>query len=208
MDRPTTMTDISVLVVDDERAIAECLALAIRFQAGFASLGCALTFPAATRRMTETTVDVALVTLGVGGVNGLDWVRRLRNAHPSTSVVAIASTRDEISATMAAAAGAAECVSRDSGLSDVFSAVRRAHCSETRHRAVTKRPSGGQLAPREAEVLWLLARGSTVPLIAEGLFLSPHTVRGYLKSAFRRLGVHTQVEAVARARALGLIPSP
>ena len=52
-----------VLVVDEERAFAESLALAIEFQAGFRSAGCALTFPAATQRLREATVDVALVTL-------------------------------------------------------------------------------------------------------------------------------------------------
>ena len=207
MERSATIRDISVLVVDEERAFAESLALAIEFQAGFRSAGCALTFPAATQRLREATVDVALVTFGVGGVNGLDWVRRLRNAHPSITLVTLASNRDAVSATMAVAAGAAQWVSRDGGWADVLPAARRAHCPGAARRAAAKRPSVSQLAPREAEVLWLLARGSTIPLIAEGLFLSPHTVRGYLKSAFRRLGVHSQVEAVARARALGLIPS-
>ena len=63
VERSATIRDISVLVVDEERAFAESLALAIEFQAGFRSAGCALTFPAATQRLREATVDVALVTL-------------------------------------------------------------------------------------------------------------------------------------------------
>jgi DNA-binding CsgD family transcriptional regulator len=55
------------------------------------------------------------------------------------------------------------------------------------------------LTRRQAEVLSLLATGSSVEEIAGALFLSRATVRKHLEHVYARLGVHTRAEAVARA---------
>ena len=61
---------------------------------------------------------------------------------------------------------------------------------------------------RELEVLRLIARGMSSDEIAATLFLSPHTVPGYRKSLFAKLGVHSQVQAVVQGAARGLIELP
>ncbi len=61
------------------------------------------------------------------------------------------------------------------------------------------------LSPREAEVLWLLAKGRNTPMIAADLFLSVHTVRGYVKALSVKLGAHSRLELIARARQQGLL---
>ncbi|MFF5183184.1 response regulator transcription factor [Streptomyces sp. NPDC000345] len=62
------------------------------------------------------------------------------------------------------------------------------------------------LAPRELDVLACVAAGATNAVAAERLGLRPETVKGYLRSAMRRLGAHTRGEAVAAARRAGLLP--
>ncbi|GGJ34222.1 helix-turn-helix transcriptional regulator [Streptomyces brasiliensis] len=62
------------------------------------------------------------------------------------------------------------------------------------------------LAPRELDVLACVAAGATNAAVAERLGLRPETVKGYLRSAMRRLGAHTRGEAVAAARRAGLLP--
>lgn len=62
-----------------------------------------------------------------------------------------------------------------------------------------------QLAPRERECLLWAARGKTAWEISVVLGLSEHTVIYYLKSAARKLNVHTKVHAVVKALLLGLI---
>ena len=64
-----------------------------------------------------------------------------------------------------------------------------------------------ELSPREAGVLVLLARGSTLGEIAKELYVSPNTVKTQLRSIYRKLGVHTRFEAVGRARELRLLPN-
>jgi DNA-binding CsgD family transcriptional regulator len=51
-----------------------------------------------------------------------------------------------------------------------------------------------------------VAAGATNAVAAERLGLRAETVKGYLRSAMRRLGAHTRTEAVAAARRAGLLP--
>ncbi|MER7684035.1 helix-turn-helix transcriptional regulator [Streptomyces sp. NPDC097610] len=62
------------------------------------------------------------------------------------------------------------------------------------------------LAPREVDVLACVAAGATNGIAAERLGLRPETVKGYLRSAMRKLGAHTRWEAVVAARRVGLLP--
>lgn len=65
------------------------------------------------------------------------------------------------------------------------------------------RPS---LSPRELDVLSCVAIGCTNASTAHQLGLLPETVKSYLRSAMRKLGSHTRLEAVATARRYGLLP--
>ncbi|RPK89505.1 MULTISPECIES: helix-turn-helix transcriptional regulator [Streptomyces] len=63
-----------------------------------------------------------------------------------------------------------------------------------------------RLAPREVDVVACVAAGATNAAAAERLGLRPETVKGYLRSAMRKLGAHTRLEAVVAARRAGLLP--
>jgi len=63
-------------------------------------------------------------------------------------------------------------------------------------------PALRELSQRQLEILRRLLRGERVPTIAGELFLSQSTVRNHLSAIYRRLGVHSQAELLAR-----LLPS-
>ncbi|MDT0462883.1 helix-turn-helix transcriptional regulator [Streptomyces gibsoniae] len=63
-----------------------------------------------------------------------------------------------------------------------------------------------ELSPREVDVLSCVAVGSTNAAAAERLGLRPETVKGYLRSAMRKLGARTRWEAVVAARRAGVLP--
>jgi LuxR family maltose regulon positive regulatory protein len=63
------------------------------------------------------------------------------------------------------------------------------------------------LSDRELEVLYGIAEGLTNHAIATRLFLSPHTVKAHTRTIYGKLAVHNRTQAVARARALGLLSS-
>lgn len=62
------------------------------------------------------------------------------------------------------------------------------------------------LSSRELDVLACVASGATNAAAADRLGLRPETVKSYLRSAMRKLGAHTRLEAVVAARRAGLLP--
>ena len=84
-----------------------------------------------------------------------------------------------------------------------------AHATAQRHSGVTanivpkKKPV--KLSQQQALVLELLAQGRcNADIVAEtGLSLS--TVKSHTAAAYRKLGVHTAMDAVLKARELGLL---
>jgi LuxR family maltose regulon positive regulatory protein len=63
------------------------------------------------------------------------------------------------------------------------------------------------LSPRELEVLQLIAEGLTNPEIAARLYLALNTVKAHTRNIYGKLGVNNRTQAVARARALGVLSS-
>jgi DNA-binding NarL/FixJ family response regulator len=61
-------------------------------------------------------------------------------------------------------------------------------------------PLLSSLRPREQQVVRLLLRHYRVPAIARELSITPQTVRNHLKHVFKRAGVHSQQELLARIR--------
>lgn len=61
------------------------------------------------------------------------------------------------------------------------------------------------LTTRETEVLKMLAAGATVRQIAQNLVVTPATVRNHIENLMAKLGVHSRLQAVARAVEFGLI---
>jgi DNA-binding NarL/FixJ family response regulator len=74
---------------------------------------------------------------------------------------------------------------------------QREHASRRVHR---------QLTAREREVLTRLADGETVKAIADDLVVSEATVRSQVRGILTKLGVGSQLEAVALASRSGWIP--
>jgi LuxR family maltose regulon positive regulatory protein len=62
-----------------------------------------------------------------------------------------------------------------------------------------------QLTERELEVLRLMTERLTYAQMAERLVVSINTVRYHVKGVYGKLGVEKQVQAVEKARELGLI---
>jgi DNA-binding CsgD family transcriptional regulator len=63
------------------------------------------------------------------------------------------------------------------------------------------------LAPREEEVVSLVAAGLTNHDIAARMFVTDTTLKSYIRSAYRKMGVRTRSQAVGWAFSHGLVPA-
>lgn len=222
MGRPADVpTSPSVLVVDDHALFAECLALVLRTQ-GFDSVE---TITEDLRRdrvlaaAADLEPDVVLLDLylGVHGL-GTELISPLK-ALPATVLMLSASEDRRL---------LAECLEK--GADGIFDKARsfeqlvddledaargrsvlvpearaelldelRAHRRAERAR---RRPLEG-LTGREAEILAELMHGKSAEQIAEEGGVAPSTVRTQIKSILRKLGVNSQLAAVALAHSVG-----
>lgn len=64
-----------------------------------------------------------------------------------------------------------------------------------------------ELTSRMLETLELLVNGLSTREIADVLGIAVETARNHIRAVLKRLGVHSRVAAVARARELGLVPA-
>jgi DNA-binding NarL/FixJ family response regulator len=112
----------------------------------------------------------------------------------------------------AQAAGARGFIAKQLAGDEIADAILRVAKGEV---VVATHPSSGRsvghdwpgrqqgLTERESQVLVLAAEGLSNREIAGLLYLSQHTVKGYVSQAFRKLGVRNRVEAAAFVRAGG-----
>jgi LuxR family maltose regulon positive regulatory protein len=76
------------------------------------------------------------------------------------------------------------------------------------HTTVHDRSGEGHadlLSERELEVLRMLAGGLTPAEVAKRLFLSPFTLKAHTQNIYTKLGVHSRIEAINKARELQMI---
>lgn len=154
---------------------------------------------------TRHQIDLALVDLFVGSESGADICQRLRAARPEIRVLLISGV-GQMSPKAATACGASGFVSKNSRGNDIIRAVAKV---ATGGSVFDSEPEEAQraagLSERERQVLTLVAAGSTNREIAAQLHLSPHTVKEYASTLYRKLDVRSRLEAVKRAERLGLL---
>jgi LuxR family maltose regulon positive regulatory protein len=91
------------------------------------------------------------------------------------------------------------------GLTPAYVAALLAACGDAAPEPSAAALRVDPLSARERELLRLLAAGLSTSEIAAHLFITADTVRSHLKNIYGKLDVHSRLQAVERARALGLL---
>ncbi len=160
---------------------------------------------------SEEEPDIVLydvVALLDGDVEEFDaWVAR-----PSTTVLALTRPLRPDLGALALDRGAAAAIP----LTDTAEEIRDALVDLLDDDAVHD-PSGPEqgatsgaragLSPREGDVLRLVVRGFSNQQIADELFLSINSVKTYIRSAYRKVGVSTRAQVVAWCLRQGFVPA-
>lgn len=215
---PEIATNVtSVLIVDDHRSFSDLLGIALGREPDLVVCATADTAVAAVDLATQLRPDVVIVDIelhGQDGSNGLTVTKHIRQLLPSAVIVVITAHREPRWVDRALAAGASAFGQKSGSLDDLLSMIRSARTASDlspgmvlceQSRLGPNDPSQPRLTGRERDVLERMAAGCSAKQIARELDISVHTCRGYVKSIHAKLGVSSQLEAVVRARALGLL---
>ena len=203
-----------VLVVDDQRAFVESLAVVIDAQDDLECVGISRTGADAVRAAKRWSPNVVVMDIGLPDMDGIEATRQILAAASCTRVVVLTGRADATTLARAAAAGAAAFLLKDSSLEEIVDALRqestpRLEIYPDALRAVIggegQPPGLAELTQRELEVLAALSEGHQPKQIARQLGMSLATCRGHIKSLFQKLGAHSALEAVVNAHRLGVI---
>src|ERR671935_2775303 len=210
-DKETTR----VLVVEDHQVVAEGLAALINDQADMEVVGTATSVADSITKTLELRPDLVLVDFRLTDGTGADAASAIRQVRPDTKLIFL--TREDTDAARIAAleSGASAFIHKSRAAQDVVDAIRTvaAGGSLFSPRTIaqllnTRREVEAQLerlTPREKEVLRLMAEGTSSRDIASRLGISYTTVRTHIRSLGSKLGVHSKLEAIVKARELALV---
>ncbi|WP_434385489.1 response regulator [Melittangium boletus] len=172
----------------------------------------------ALERLAGRSPAIALVDLGLPDGSGVDVLHALRERHPTTLRIVTTILDGDQHLFPALRAGAQGYVLKDQSRPHLVQMLQGiAEGVPVLSPSIARRllgffappatePTHESLTPREVEVLTLLAKGLSIAAAADVLALSRHTVGGYVKDIYRKLGVSTRAEAALEAARRGIVP--
>jgi DNA-binding NarL/FixJ family response regulator len=206
---------IRVLIVEDHQVVAEGLSALLNDQPDITVVGSAASVADSVTRVVELNPDVVVLDFRLTDGTGADAGMDIRQVRPDIKLIFL--TREDTDAARFAAleAGASAFIHKSKAASEVVEAVRVVGRGGTLITPRTiasllnkRRATDSQLeslTPREKEVLRLMAEGISSREIAKKLGISYTTVRTHIRSLGSKLGVHSKLEAIVKARELALI---
>jgi two-component system response regulator DevR len=204
-----------VLVVEDHRVVAEGLAALINDQEDMQVVGSVGSVAEVVGAAAQLNPEIVLIDFRLPDGTGPDAAAAVRSVRPTAKMIFL--TREDTDAARFAAvqSGASAFVHKSRAAAEVVAAIRdvaRGKILITPRTIATllakRRGVDAQLerlTPREKEVLRLMAEGFPSRAIAAEMGISYTTVRTHIRSLGTKLEVHSKLEAIVKARELGLI---
>ncbi|HEY1421737.1 MAG TPA: response regulator transcription factor [Candidatus Dormibacteraeota bacterium] len=204
-----------VLIVEDHQVVAQGLAALIDHQSDMKVVGQVGTVADCTAQAVELNPDVVLLDFRLPDGTGADCATRIRELRPLARMIFLTREDSEAARFAAVQSGASAFIHKSQAAAEVVGAIRDVARGKmlitprtiatllAKRRAIDSQLQ--RLTVREKEVLRLIAEGQPSRGIAGKLGISYTTVRTHIRSLGLKLGVHSKLEAIVKARELGLI---
>ncbi len=174
------------------------------------------------RQLLMRQPDVLLVDLGLPDGRGIDLISEAAQRQPGMEIMVVTVFGDEPSVMQSIAAGATGYLLKDlpapaivghirelvAGGSPISPLIARQVLNRLPREQLQSSQQGAtpSLSEQETRVLSMAATGLSYEEIAVQMGISRHSVQTYVKRAYRKLHVHTKVQALSEARRLRLLP--
>ncbi|HXU47037.1 MAG TPA: response regulator transcription factor [Thermoanaerobaculia bacterium] len=214
------MARVRVLVADDHTIVRQGLVNLLEESGECEVVAEAADGLEAVEKALATRPEVAILDLSMPRLSGLDAVRRIHEALPSTRLLVLTVHEEEEYVLPLVRAGAAGYLIKDSAVAELLAAVRALHAGhgyfspqvarvlaeQYRHPERAADDPYGGLSPREREVFHLVVEGKTTKEIARALAISVKTADNHRYRLMEKLDVHNAAELVRYAARHGLLP--
>ena len=211
---------IRVLVADDQALVRAGVRMLLQATGDMEVVAEAEDGAEAVRLAERHLPDVVLMDLRMPRVDGLEAIKRVLAARPSTRIVVLTTFAEDGNVYAALRAGAAGFLVKDDDPERMVDAVRRAAAGEqllapsvlrrvverflaAEEQAAPTVPPG--LTERELEVLALVGTGLSNAEIAEELHVGVTTVKTHIAAAMEKLGLRNRIQAAVVAHRTGLV---
>jgi DNA-binding NarL/FixJ family response regulator len=202
------MEQISLVLFEDNDRLRESLVYLLNNTEGFTVLADYNNCNDATTAISIYKPDVVLMDIDMPGVGGIEGVRLVKEAMPTTAVIMFTVFEDEDKLFECLCAGANGYMLKKTPPGKLFEAIQ-----EVRYGGAPMSPSIARkvlnsfkhtkstqynLTPRELDVLHLLIKGYSAKIIAAELTISFDTARSHLKNIYTKLHVNCGKEAISK----------
>jgi two-component system, NarL family, response regulator DevR len=206
------MKPIGVFVLDDQEIVRRGVRGLLEAEPDIRVIGEAGTASAALARIPALRPDVAVLDVRLPDGDGVTVCREVRSRMPRVACLMLTAFSDDQALLDSIMAGAAGYVLKQVRGSDLAGAVRTVASGQSllnpraagklmtrlRDQATRPGPLAG-LTPHERSVLELIGEGLTNRQIGERLLIAEKTVKNYISSLFRKLGLEQRTQAAAYA---------
>ena len=211
---------LKVVVVEDNDSIREGLKILIDGTEGYSCIESFSDCESMLKKIVKLKPDVLLMDLGLPGMSGVEGIKKAKVFLPELTILVLTVYEENELVFDALCAGASGYLVKKTPPSKLLEAVKEAHeggapmSSHIARKVIdffqTKKPVSPQksvytLTPREKEILTGLVEGHNFKFIADSLYISIETVRFHFRNIYKKLHVHSQSEAVAKAIREGII---
>lgn len=210
---------MNALIVEDDPNFEALMCRAVR-QLGEAWQAVPLRTAADAFRFLENPANhlhLALVDIGLPDSSGVEVISRLRERFPEIPTMVVSVISAERSVLAAIRAGARGYILKEDSETQIAAALEETlqgnyPISPALARYLFKlagaadRPRDlAELTPKELELLRHLSKGRSYAEAARAMGIAISTVQTHIRNLYKKLDVHSQVQAVTKAQDRGLI---
>lgn len=203
---------IQVIIVEDDRATREGLALLIAGTPGYQCVAKFRSVEEALGSAGHETANVLLLDIRLPGMPGSEGIGLLKQKFPVVQILMLTINADDDSVFESICRGACGYLLKNTTPARLLDAISETHnggapmSPEIARKVVALFQKTGppekldeRLTPQEMRLLKLLVEGNTYQGAADALNISIHTARNYIRSIYDKLHVHSKSEAVTKA---------